>query len=292
MRAVLDDRGFLEVQTPLLVPGTCPDRAIESFEVPGAGEARGESGYLVSSTEYQLKRLYAEGVPAAYTLGPNFRRGDLGQFHNPEFTMLEWGRAGATMAEVEAEAEALVRAAAVAVGAPIPGTFARVDLRDLLAAVFGQPIRAWIEIEYIAGPFAPNDDAQYAWVIDRALATLNSALPTWIVGWPARMTASAGLDPADPTVTLRSELYWRGLELADGFPFCNDAAWQRARTREENAIRAALGQVPIREDIRFLEAVAQLPTGAGMAMGVDRLCLALLGGERLTDVMSFGWGGR
>lgn len=297
LRTELDERGFIEVQTPALVPGTCPDRAIASFEVSGAG-------YLISSTEYQLKRLFAEGLPAAYTLGPNFRAGDLGDRHNPEFTMLEWGRSGATMGQVEAEAEAMVRRAGEAVARPVRGEFRRVSVRDALRTSLGRAVQDWDELASLPGPFAVarlradgrpaghphgDADAHFSWLIDEALHRMDPEQPTWIVGWPASMTTSAGLDPRDPSTSLRSELYWRGLELSDGFPFCADAAWQRKRSEAENAARLAAGLKPVTLDERFLSSVVDLPAGAGMAMGVDRLCLALLGKHRLSEVMAFGW---
>jgi len=284
LRAGLDERGFIEVQTPLLVPGTFPDRAIEPV--------RAGPEYLVSSTEYQLKRLYAEGIPAAYTLGANFRAGDLGRWHNPEFTMLEWGRAGATMREVEQEAEDLVKKAGEAAGVSVPGVWARVTVRALLGSTFGVEVRDWSELAGIPGPLSNDADAHVSWLIDAALSSLDREVPTWVVGWPAHMTASAGLDPTDPTTTLRSEMFWRSLELADGFPFCNDADWQRERTQAENAARAQSGQATITEDARFLDAVPHLPVGAGMAMGVDRLCAALLNADSLSEVMAYAWGDR
>jgi len=289
LRAELDGKGFIEVQTPLLVPGTCPDVHIQSFQVPGGG-------YLVSSTEYQLKRLYAEGVPAAYTLGANFRAGDLGALHNPEFTMLEWGSAGADMQRVEAECEALVTRAASAAasgGAGRPAArWRRVTIREAVALAFGVDVVAWADLQRVPGPLAEHGDAHLSWVIDEALRALDPDVPTWVVGWPASMTASAGLDPADPSVTLRSELMWRGLEIADGFPFACDEAWQRARTADENRARVAAGAAPVVPDERFLSAVGRLPAGAGMALGVDRLCLALFGLDTLSDVMSYAWNDR
>ncbi len=283
LRDELDSRGFIEVQTPLLVPGTCPDLGIRSFEVR-------EGGYLVSSTEYQLKRLFAEGISAAYTLGPNFREGDQGRIHNPEFTMLEWGRAGATMGEVEGECESMVRR--VAGRALGQERWARVTVRDLIQRGFGVPVRDWSELVRIPGPLAGDDDAHLSWIIDTAVQRLDPEAPTWVVGWPAGMTASAGLDPSDPSVTQRSELFWKGLEICDGFPFVRAEDWQRARSAAENEARRAAGMAVVQQDERFLAAVAQLPEGAGMAMGVDRLCLAVLGGTSLCDVMTFGWDDR
>ena len=208
--------------------------------------------------------------------------------------MLEWGSAGASMKQVEAEAEALVRRAGDAVGCVVPGRWRRLTVRNAIAEAFGTAVRSWDDLATIPGPFGPgggkhDDAAHLSWLVDEAAGRFDPEQPTWLVGWPARMTTSAGLDPTDPTLTQRSELYWRGMELSDGFPFSNDAAWQRARSEEENESRAAAGLPRVALDERFLAAVPSLPEGAGMALGVDRLCLALLGGQRLRDVMTFSW---
>ncbi len=107
LRAIREDlygEGFLEVETPLLARGGCPDLHIDSFAV-------GDGRYLVTSTEYQLKRMIAGGFDRVFTLTQNFRRGEVGAHHNPEFTMLEWARAFETLSAIEDDAERFVRSA-------------------------------------------------------------------------------------------------------------------------------------------------------------------------------------
>ena len=109
IRESLRDQDFLEVETPLLVKGTCPDTEIESFCVRDpAGEVE---GYLVTSTEYQLKRLMVGGIDRVFSLTQNFRAGDRGRFHSYEFTMLEWGRAFGDLDEIEEDAVRFIRKA-------------------------------------------------------------------------------------------------------------------------------------------------------------------------------------
>ena len=318
LRGWLDARGWVEVQTPLLVEGTCPDVAVGSFEVGGAG-------YLVTSTEYQIKRLMAAGadgapgMPQVYTLGANFRPGDIGERHNPEFTMLEWARAGATMREVEAEAEALIRGAWEALGRPevrrggvkigIGEAWERRTVKEVLSAVCGAPVGGF-GLEALRGavarggqglnvPEAFTGEAQdlVSWLLAEAEAgwggVTGAARPMWLVEWPAYMTPSAARDPDDPEVAIRSELFIAGLEIADGFPFLSDAALQERLFEEERARRARLGLPEVTADRRYLEALRRgLPPGAGMAMGVDRLCMILTGAAEIREVMAFAWGDR
>ena len=108
VRRFFDARGFLEVQTPILVPSPGLDVHLDAFEVSGGD--RGSPRWLSTSPEYQMKRLLADGLPRIYQLAPCFRRGESGARHNVEFTMVEWYRARAGMAEVMADTEQLVAA--------------------------------------------------------------------------------------------------------------------------------------------------------------------------------------
>ncbi|MDD4617320.1 MAG: hypothetical protein PHW76_09505, partial [Alphaproteobacteria bacterium] len=100
LRKTLDDEGFLEVDVPLLVHGAPPEISIDSFKI--------EDRYLITSSEYQLRRLAVGGFTRTYSLTKNFRQGDNSAVRNPEFTMLEWGRIGGTMKEIECDTEKMV----------------------------------------------------------------------------------------------------------------------------------------------------------------------------------------
>lgn len=300
LRSFLDDAGFLEAQTPLLVPGTCPDVALNSFQV-GAD-------YLVTSTEYQIKRLIAGGFPAVYTLGPNFRPGDFGPRHNPEFTMLEWGQAGASLDIIEAHAEAMIRAAWGAVGCPevvfegrtiaIDQPWPRVRVQDVLEGLLDRPLASFNleDLQEASAHWSMPDsfraDAHdlVSYLLAEAEAKLGTPVPMWVVDWPAFMTASAPPHPNKEGVVLRSELYMGGLELADGFPFLTDARLQAKLFEAERLRRQERQLPPVTPDLRYLQALEQgLPIGAGMALGVDRLVMVLTRASHLQAVMAFGW---
>lgn len=292
LRRYLDSEGFVEVQTPLLVRGTTPDVALDSFEVEGAGQ-------LVTSTEYQLKRLAAAGLQRAYTLTQNFRRGEMSDRHNPEFTMLEWYRVGASLTEIEADAEALLRAALEAAGAEPFERLERCSLRAALEALCGQPLLtapSLAQLQAAAATLGLSLDASLA--ADRlALLSLvtaelqqrfDTSSPTVVVDWPAEMTSSTAA--AEEGWAERSELVWRGLELGDGFPFLTDAAQARAAFESAQSERAARGLPRVELDERYVAALeAGLPPGAGMAMGVDRIVAACLGLPTIGEAMAFAW---
>ncbi len=297
LRELLAREGYLEVSAPLLSVGTCPDVHIESFSVDGR--------YLVTSTEYALKRLFADGVPAAYTLAPNFRRGELGERHSPEFTMLEWGRTGACLEHIEREALAMLgvahREAILAGAAPHPalaGPPRRTTVASALAEHAGLDFSPALERDELlaacarAGVSPPPElsgdrTAIFTWLLDRIQPRLGQEGPELLVGWPPYTSTSAPL--AEDGTTERSELFVAGVELADGFPFLRDAAVQRAQFDAALRERARLGLPSVTLDERYLTALGRLPHGAGMALGFDRLVMLAAGMDTLDEALVFGW---
>ncbi len=306
LRDTLDGEDFTEVQVPLLLRATCPDLHIESF--------RAGDGYLTTSTEYQLKRMFAGGFARLYTLTQNFRAGDLGARHNPEFTMLEWARAYATLSDIERDVEALVKSALAALDPDATAiTYAghtvelrgaaweRLTVREALerhlgvsldegfslASMRAETARLGLEI-----PDGYRDDAVdlLTLLLDRAQPQLGTRVPTFLVDWPPSLTTSAPLRADAPHVAERSELFIAGVEVADGFPFLRDAALQAKLFEESNARRLAAGRMPVRLDTRYVGALRRgMPPGAGMALGVDRLVMLLTGEEDIRDVLAFAW---
>lgn len=311
LQAIRDDlyaQGFVEIESPLLVPGACPDAVLESVEATNGH-------YLVTSTEYQLKRLLVGGLERLFSLTKNFRAGDQGSVHSAEFTMLEWARAWRSLDDIEDDAERLVRRAFRTLHAPgatlrvrerevsIDGPrWERLTLRDALARHLGVEVDAAFSLASMIAaadrarvelPASFRDDPHLvvSVLLDALQPHLGHPLPTFLRAWPAFLTSSAELDPSDPNVALRSELYVSGVELADGFPFLRDAEAQRASFARENARRVASGRAEVRVDEKYVAALAQgIPPGAGMAMGVDRLVMVLVGAEQIGDVLPFGHG--
>ena len=305
LRSTFLDWDFVEAQTPLVVAGTYPDVAVDSMEVVYEGRFL---GYLVNSTEFQIKRLMAEGLPRVYTLTQNFRPGDRSTRHNPEFTMLEWARLGVELPAIEADAEVLIRGAWEVAGKPtlawegrpidLEGPWEHLSVATVVERVCGRTLadfslaslnRASAALD-LPPDFRSNASLLLSYLLSEAEPWLGSPRPTWVIDWPAWMTPSAGLRPDRPDLAWRSELFLGGLELCDGFPFLVDAELQRRLFEEELEARRVTGRPPVQVDHRYLEMLARgLPTGAGMALGVDRLMMLLAGATSIDDVLAFPW---
>lgn len=296
---------FLEVQTPLLVPASCPDLHIDSITAEG--------GYLVTSTEYQLKRLIVGGIDKLFSLTQNFRAGDLGQRHNPEFTMLEWARAFAPLAAIEEDVERFTRRAFTRLhknrseltyrGSTIDilKPWERLTVREAFERYLGVVVASDFSLTSLqrgaarAGLEVPEFLSQDAhsfttYLLDRVQPYLGQRVPTFLREWPAFMTSSAELQSNNPALAQRSELYIGGLEIADGFPSLRDVKTQEELFARELARRAEAGKPAITLDTKYLEALRQgIPPGAGMALGIDRLVMVLTEQDDIRDVLAFAW---
>lgn len=278
VRSFLDAQGSLEVETPLLLRAPAPERHIVAPAVPGAG-------FLAASPELQMKRLVADGAGPIHQITRSFRGGERGRVHLPEFTIVEWYLPGATYREAMDQTEALVRWVAERLatsGSPPrfdPGVpFERHRIPDLFERLAG-----W-------RPGADVDDERFAFdLVDKVEPALPRDRGVLVYDYPASQASLARLCPGDPAYAERFELYLGGLELANGFTELSDAAEQRARFERERAAIAAQGRSPYPLDERFLAALPRLGLCAGVALGFDRLLLALTGLEDIGEVTSFRW---
>lgn len=306
IRGYFHDEGFLEVQAPLLVKGACPDAHLEPLRAGG-------DAYLTTSTEYQIKRMIVGGFDKVFTLTQNFRGADVGGRHNPEFTMLEWARTHASLADIERDAEALVKRAFRAVHphadtlrwgdreVRVDGPWERVTVREALARHLGimaapdlSPASLRSEVARLGldvpASFLDDDATLVSYLIDMMQPRLGAPAPTFLCAWPAFMTSSAASLDGAPALADRSELLVAGLELSDGFPSLRDPELQARLFERENARRRDEGRAPVALDERYLAALREgIPPGAGMALGVDRLVMILTGRERIRDVLPFAW---
>ena len=286
VRAFFDARGFLEVQTPVMVPSPGLDVHLDAFEI--AGGDGGSPRWLSTSPEYQMKRLVAMGLTRIYQIAPCFRRGERGSRHNPEFTMLEWYRGEAGVADVMADTEELV--AAVTAGTvrlgdrviEVKPPFERITVCDAFARYAG-----WSAEQTLAAA-ASDEDSYFRVLVDRvepALAALPSA--AFLVDYPATQASLARRKPEDPRVAERFELSIAGVELCNGFGELVDPDEQRARLVRDQETRRAkdLPVYPI--DERFVAALAQMPPSGGNALGLDRLVALACGTTSIADVLAF-----
>jgi len=279
IRTFFRHEGFTEVDTPILVPQVAPEEHISPYSVNG--------WYLSTSPEMHMKRLLAAGQGNIFQICHCFRRGERGQLHNPEFTMLEWYRVGADYEKIIDDTERLVLAVARDLGEGISvdyqGTrislappWPRITVRDAFGRWAGwdptwkhDPVRFDVDlVEKVMPRFAP----------DR---------PTVLMDYPAANASMAKLHRADPTVAERAEMFIGGLELANAYSELTDVSELRKRFHLENARLKAEGHRRLPSPRRFLGAVARLPECGGIALGIDRLVMLFCDAKSIDEVVAF-----
>ena len=295
IREFFVQRAVLEVETPVLSQAGNTDPNIESFQLQFQGPRSAGSGlrWLRTSPEFPLKRLVAAGIGDCYELGRVFRNGESGKRHNPEFTMLEWYRVGMTHHELADETAELVKQAMHLGGKK--ATIRDVSFRKLYQDSFGfDPLTA-SEGE-LRGPLAVYDIDPTGLTRDDWLHLLMTHLIQpgiaanrilIVYDFPASQCALARIKPGDPPVAERFEVYVGSLEVANGYHELNDAAEQRERFGKDLATRGKRAALQPPVDERLLAALPKLPRCAGVALGVDRLLQAMLGADRISDVIAF-----
>lgn len=296
IRRYFEERGVLEVETPILSEAGNTEPRIASFETLYSGPATGGGTrrFLRTSPEYALKRLLAAGVGDCYELGRVFRNGEAGRRHNPEFTMLEWYRVGwdehRLMDEVAGLVEAalaLVRTGCVVRKRSYRDLFAGALDIDPFTAPEGQ-LAAALEGHGIDADGLRRDD----WLDLILTHRLQPAFPAdqllLLHDFPPSQCALARIvDDGSGPVAQRFEAFLGPLELANGYHELTDAGEQRARFAADNAERRARGQPPAPVDERLLAALEYgMPACAGVALGVDRLLSAMLGSTSIDAVVA------
>ena len=297
-RAFFAARAVLEVDTPLVINAPASDVHIESAQVlfPGDTQAR----FLHTSPEYAMKRLLAAGSGDIFQICHVVRGLERGRHHNSEFTLIEWYRLNFSL-------DALMDEVAALLGHLLPaGTHAlRVQKRS-----YREVFREHIQLDPLttdiptlreaarrAGYESDTLPAEPAELRDELLQMLMGSLIgprlgtdalCFVHGYPASQAALARLDPREPRTALRFELYYRGVELANGFHELASAAEQRQRFQLDNEVRRARGMPVYPPDERMLAALgAGLPDCAGVALGFDRVVMLAAGAATIADVLAF-----
>jgi lysyl-tRNA synthetase class 2 len=294
VREFFHERNVLEVETPIVLSHTVTDPQIASLEVDLVPPR-----YLHTSPEYPMKRLLAAGSGDIYQVCHTFRAGERSRTHNPEFTMVEWYRAGFSLQHIMAETAALVARLMEVPGAPAPrveflsysDAFRRLDYDPLES-----PTQRLGElcVKHGLAPqsvtTATRDDLLDFLVATQIGPQLGLGCITCLHHYPASQAALAQLDATDPRTALRFEVYAQGLELANGFVELADAAEQRARFTADQKQRAQRGLPAIKPDPGLLAALESgLPACAGVALGFDRVVMLATGAASIGEVMAFAW---
>jgi elongation factor P--(R)-beta-lysine ligase len=293
LRAFFDERGFLEVETPLLSRDTVIDRHLDPMTVELY--AQSEFRYLQTSPEFAMKRLMTDGAEAIYQICKAFRSDESGDMHNPEFTIVEWYQKnddyeqGMTLLSDLAEsmldrgpasrisyAEAFVRHAGVDPH--------RISNADLAEAALRQGIIV---------PESLTLEDRDAW-LDMILTecvqpNLGVDQPTILYDYPTSQAALARTRiEGDIELAERFELFVDGIELANGYHELLDPEVLRVRNQTANLLRGIDGKERLPESSYLLDAMdAGLPACAGVALGFDRLVMVALGASSIRDVLAF-----
>ncbi|MED5389778.1 MAG: EF-P lysine aminoacylase EpmA [Pseudomonadota bacterium] len=284
VRAFFAARSVLEVETPQLARYGVSDPHIQCIPVPGYG-------YLQSSPEYHMKRLLAAGSGPIYQICKAYRDGEAGGRHNPEFTMLEWYRPGFALDDLVQECLALFAEL-------FPGAQStHYRFRDLFSDITDlDPLTAndadlIAHAEFHGAPEGLNKTAAVDYLmateVEAALPTEQLSVVTDFPGWAAAL-AQTHEDADGGTVARRFEIYYRGLELANGYQELTDAEEQRRRFEQDNAQRQERGQHVMEADTYLLEAMKSgLPACSGVALGVERLLMAQQATHRIDNAITF-----
>lgn len=278
IRGFFIDRGYLEVETPIMVPSPGIDPYIDAIAV--------ENGwYLATSPELQMKRLLGMGMKKIFQFTRAFRKGEEGTLHNPEFSLLEWYCAGEGYHYLMDEVESLVRevvAAARTIGfvhLNLPAqAFPGYTVNDLFKRYAG-----WIPSQEF------DEERFFLDFIEKVEPHLKRESALIIYDFPAPLASLARINPDDPQVCERFELYLDGLEIANAFSELTDPKEQRDRFLRAQKRRKEMGNDPYPIDEKFLSTLESglFPPCTGIALGLDRLIMAISGEHSINQVMAF-----
>jgi lysyl-tRNA synthetase class 2 len=283
VRAFFSARGYLEVETPYLVP--VPGEEVHLRAIKADGK------WLHTSPEFAMKMLLAGGAGPIFQIARVWRDEPASPTHVAEFSMLEWYSLNPSMDALIEETFALLRAVLpphitaqgyerltvadafwIHAGADLLGTAGDAEALAESAKAALRPDETW-------------EDLFFRLLLERIEPHLGVKKPTFLTHWPAAQAALARKDSNDPRVAERFELYAGGMELANAFVELTDPVEQRARFCSDRARRQALYGPDWALDEVFLAALAQMPPCAGIAMGFDRLAMLATGAKRITDVL-------
>lgn len=291
-RAFFAARHVIEVDCPLITQAASVDAHIDLIPVDNGNDIR----YLHSSPEYGMKRLLAGGIGDIYQLAHVFRKGEFSPKHNPEFTMAEWYRLGFTFEQMINET----------------ADFVRLFIGDLPLRIlsYRDAFKQYLEVDYLAAspaqlielllshgihPYPGIEEEGKDAILNLLLGLLiEPHLGTGeicaLAYYPSSQAALAKtVKRQDESAAERFELYYKGIELANGYHELADAKEQRQRLIEANAHRVQLGKEPLPIDELFLKALEKgLPDCCGVAVGFDRLMM-LRHGQQISHVIPFAW---
>lgn len=291
IRAFFQARGILEVETPILCPRTVTDVHIDSIPAAPTHAGTPQRFYLQTSPEYAMKRLLAQHREPFFQICKAFRDEEVGAQHNPEFSMLEWYRPGLTYHQLMDEVDALLQAT-LATPPAERQTYEHCFLTHAELnphTITTEALKTWIHthLQCDASTF-DRDSCLQLILAERIEPHLGQAAPFFLYDFPASQAALSKLEPGPPAVGQRFELYYKGVELANGFQELTHADEQYKRFLKDQTIRQQKNKYVPQIDMHLIDALTTgLPECAGVALGLDRLLMVKHHYANIRDVISF-----
>jgi len=297
VRQFFENCDFVEVETPLLSPEIIPELHIEPVEaVDGTDTLRCRSHHLQASPELHMKRLIAVGMPAIFQITKSFRSGERGPLHNPEFTIAEWYRAGdnmqAGMKLLDELCQTTLKTSAARLTSYAAAFEKHAGINPHAASVEQLSARARSLNLAVPGEFrGQNHDGWLNLLLALQVEPqLGRDRPEILYDYPVSQAALAETEIQEGRIEVakRFELYWQGVELANGYQELTDAKELRSRLEKVNRDRQADGRqrLPLPESL-LAAMEAGLPPCAGCALGFDRLAMLACGAKSIDEVVAF-----
>lgn len=293
IREFFKARGVLEVETPLLSQATVTDPYINSFEVNGL--------YLQTSPEFAMKRILCSGIGSIFQICKSFRSEEVGRYHNIEFSMLEWYRIGFKLEDLMKEMAELLTEILELKNAPtnisyicyqdlfinyLGFNYNQVD-SDFLLNILNQVLPGQFSSDVVNN--LSKDDLLMLLLSEYIEPRLDKNKIMFLYNYPPTQAALARIDySGEFPVAKRFEVYYKGIELANGFYELADHKEQNERFNRDLAKRAALGFSIVNKDENLINALQSgLPECSGVALGLDRLLMLKLGVSDIKQIITF-----
>jgi elongation factor P--(R)-beta-lysine ligase len=317
-RKWFDEEGFIETETPLLVHGPSPESQFSLMRVQSeyqkhSGDLKKNPDYLITSPEFQMKRMLVGGFENIFQICRCFRNGEIGPLHHPEFTMLEWYRAHSSLEDLMDDLSRLCSY----LSEKIPGlvkltekSWPRFKVRDLfgektgicltgmetpkelLNLIMQCEMKSFLEDQATSRVNQNNltYESIFFRIWDQIEPDLGKECPIWVSDWPLPLASLAKPLSDSPGFADRVECYANGMELANGFGELTDPEEQRRRFEKDLQNRKNLSRPTVPLDEKFLQSLEEgMPPSSGMALGFDRLLLLLTGTQEIRQTLAFSW---
>ena len=296
VRAHFVSKGFLESTTPTLVPSPGTEPFLDPFKTQWEMGSEKRDFYLPTSPEFHLKQLLVRGFTKLFEIKPCFRNGEVGSHHQPEFLMLEWYRAYSNLEAIALDVESLLETLASKFQLNVP-KLRRCTMPQLFAVAYPgfelKPETTREELAAVAEKTAiavsaddSFDDLFFRLFLEKIEPNLGADGPLLVSHYPPSQAALSRI--GDHGFAERFEIYWKGLELANAFHELNRVEENEARFADDATKKKALNKPSVPRDENLVRALRYgMPPSGGIALGVDRLFMAMFGIEKIQDARAF-----